>query len=89
MALFFECMPQCAQKLLDTADIVRDAIFRQPRVPEPFGYNAVRTLRTRLSVCFAFGTRSWVSAATQEPEWLNPKGLLNSFRFSEQASRLP
>jgi hypothetical protein len=24
MALFFECMPQCAQKLLDTADIVRD-----------------------------------------------------------------
>ena len=31
MALFFECMPQCAQKLLDTADIVRDAIFRQLR----------------------------------------------------------
>jgi len=30
MALFSECMPQCAQKLLDTADIVRDAIFRQP-----------------------------------------------------------
>jgi hypothetical protein len=22
MALFFECMPQCAQKLFDTADIV-------------------------------------------------------------------
>ena len=29
MALFHECMPQCAQKELDTADIVRDAMFRQ------------------------------------------------------------
>jgi nicotinamidase-related amidase len=29
MALFFECMPKCAQKPLDTADIVRDAIYRQ------------------------------------------------------------
>jgi len=29
MALFYECMPKCARKLLDTADIVRDAIFRQ------------------------------------------------------------
>jgi hypothetical protein len=26
MALFYECMPQCAQKVLDTADIVREAI---------------------------------------------------------------
>jgi len=26
MALFYECMPKCARKLLDTADIVRDAI---------------------------------------------------------------
>ncbi len=24
MALFFECMPMCARKRLDTADIVRD-----------------------------------------------------------------
>jgi len=24
MALFFECMLQCARKVLDTADIVRD-----------------------------------------------------------------
>ena len=29
MALFFECMLSCARKLLDTADIVRDAIFQQ------------------------------------------------------------
>ena len=29
MALFFERMLECARKPLDTADIVRDAIFRQ------------------------------------------------------------
>jgi len=29
MALFPECMESCAQKVVDTADIVRDAIFRQ------------------------------------------------------------
>jgi hypothetical protein len=29
MALFFEPMPECARKPLDTADIVRDAIFHQ------------------------------------------------------------
>ena len=28
MALFSECMPWCARKGLDTADIVRDAIYR-------------------------------------------------------------
>ncbi len=29
MALFHECMLKCDRKLLDTADIVRDAILRQ------------------------------------------------------------
>jgi len=29
MALFHECPPQCAQNELDTADIVREAIFHQ------------------------------------------------------------
>jgi hypothetical protein len=29
MALFPECMESCAQKVVDTADIVRDAILRQ------------------------------------------------------------
>ena len=29
MALLFECTPQCARKLLDTADIVREAMLRQ------------------------------------------------------------
>ena len=29
MALFYECMLGCARKLLDTADIVREAIFQQ------------------------------------------------------------
>ena len=32
MALFSECMPLCAQNVLDTADIVRDGIFRQQTV---------------------------------------------------------
>ncbi len=27
MALFYECMLKCARKLLDTADIVREAIL--------------------------------------------------------------
>ena len=29
MALFSECMLQCARKVLDTADIVREACFRK------------------------------------------------------------
>ncbi len=29
MALFYECMLKCARKLLDMADIVRDAMLRQ------------------------------------------------------------
>lgn len=29
MALFYECMLKCARKLLDTADIVRDAMLHQ------------------------------------------------------------
>jgi hypothetical protein len=38
MALFYECMLQCAQKALDTADIVRDGDFSPietgcPQVP--------------------------------------------------------
>ncbi|PYX41005.1 MAG: hypothetical protein DMG81_04805 [Acidobacteria bacterium] len=32
MALFTECMLSCAQNLIDTADIVREAIFGQKRV---------------------------------------------------------
>ena len=34
MALFSECSLKCARKVLDTADIVREAIFHQlPQVP--------------------------------------------------------
>jgi hypothetical protein len=29
MALFYECKQECAQKLLDSADIVREAILQQ------------------------------------------------------------
>jgi hypothetical protein len=31
MALFFECTRQCARKLIDTADIVREAMLQQLR----------------------------------------------------------
>jgi hypothetical protein len=31
MALFFECMQSCARIVLDTAEIVRDAMLRQLR----------------------------------------------------------
>ena len=37
MALFYECMLKCARKLLDTADIVRDAMLRQQPHSLPFG----------------------------------------------------
>ena len=38
MALFYECSPQCARKGLDTADIVRDAMFRQlSQFPDEWG----------------------------------------------------
>jgi uncharacterized metal-binding protein len=30
MALFSECTLPCARKVLDTADIVREAMLRQP-----------------------------------------------------------
>ena len=29
MALFYECMPSCAQTVLDTADIVREGMLHQ------------------------------------------------------------
>ena len=43
MALFYECMLNCARKLLDTADIVRDAMFQQLR------YTRLCFMMTRLS----------------------------------------
>jgi hypothetical protein len=39
MALFYECMLKCALKLLDTADIVREAIYRQLRQDSSFLLN--------------------------------------------------
>ena len=45
MALFPECMPQYAQKVLDTADIVRDAIFRQQRTRTVEAVQVVIVLR--------------------------------------------
>jgi hypothetical protein len=34
MALFFECMPSCARKVLDTADIVRDGDVSTTIIPK-------------------------------------------------------
>jgi len=45
MALFFECMPQCAQKVFDTADIVRDGMLRQlTRTYRAFAGDASNTI---------------------------------------------
>jgi hypothetical protein len=43
MALFYECMLKCARKLLDTADIVRDAILQQQltRAVHRYGVNCL------------------------------------------------
>jgi hypothetical protein len=48
MALFYECMLKCARKLLDTADIVREAISRQQsqRFAAHFGTLARKVLGT-------------------------------------------
>jgi len=35
MALFYECMLKCARKLLDTADIAREAMFQQESALPP------------------------------------------------------
>src|ERR1700674_1364245 len=52
MALLFECTPQCARKVLDTAYIVREAIYRQfsrltPYFQQP---GPTQTNRSTLSV---------------------------------------
>jgi hypothetical protein len=49
MALFFECMQQCARKVLDTADIVRDAMLQQ--LSTPLGFQMVSKLAIRRD-CF-------------------------------------
>ena len=43
MALFYECMLKCDRKLLDTADIVRDAILR-PRRLSPLSKSFILTI---------------------------------------------
>ena len=43
MALFSECTDRYAQKMLDTADIVREAMFRQLHGPPPQNLQALGT----------------------------------------------
>jgi hypothetical protein len=49
MALFFECMQLCALKVLDTADIVRDAMLRQlSQFDADWGRPAIREVTFRI-----------------------------------------
>jgi len=57
MALFSECMLQCARKVLDTADIVREAwlhkLWEDRRLPEQAtkrrcGFNSAPTVRPQI-----------------------------------------
>jgi hypothetical protein len=50
MALFSECMLKCARKLLDTADIVREAIFRQ-LTRAGASAQPIRELRASQAIC--------------------------------------
>jgi hypothetical protein len=49
MALCYECVLKCARKLLDTADIVREAMLRQlKRGSTPYGpFPTLTTLVTK------------------------------------------
>ena len=49
MALFSECMLQCARKALDTADIVREAMFRQLTITSLRNASAYKKLQC---LCF-------------------------------------
>jgi hypothetical protein len=51
MALFHECMLKCAQKLLDTADIVREALF--------LSWRAEQGLSTFLIGRYSIGSEEW------------------------------
>ena len=93
MALFFECMLQCARKVLDTADIVREAWFRQLYVKSSgFRSDAVvtglDTLRLRIG---ALGTGKEVVQFGPSPSAL-PTGRQTedrAFAVSTTARRCP
>ena len=61
MALFFECMPECARKLLDTADIVRDAIYRQLRVLRKHPTQTKRAARRGCALAYRVGCSNFRS----------------------------
>src|SRR5215467_4849444 len=61
MELFYECTDSCAQKLLDTADIVREAMFRQ--------FDATIALRSPYLTVNA-ATRSFWKAFLHGLAWL-------------------
>src|SRR5215469_12690570 len=75
MALFSECMQQCAKKVLDTAGIVREAIFRQ--LPANV-----------LSLRFADHTRGMAGPQTQLPDSVAVRGACRFCRLSSQTEHL-
>src|ERR1017187_1445022 len=69
MALFFECMPSCARKVLDTADIVRDGDFASTIVDllANVGRSKLLSMRRSLSLMLSFGALA-CSATVQSIE---------------------
>ena len=58
MALFSECTDRYAQKLLDTADIVREAIYHQLMLPNSPALSLARIEADRIrSSSVVFGSR--------------------------------
>src|SRR5450755_4493101 len=59
MALFSECTDRYAQKMLDTADIVREAMFQQlRRAGSSEGVENWSLRRSKLHIYFQTGARS-------------------------------
>ena len=90
MALFFECMPLCAQKVLDTADIVREAIFRQSTLPEQQAKRIDRLKRPwnvdLTAVVTVLVLTCWIAYSNRRPTSLLKFSELRSIALDEQAS---
>ncbi len=57
MGLFRECMPECARKVLDTADIVREAMLQQSG-------RAVRALRPDFDLYAVSRAQRWLKTVS-------------------------
>jgi hypothetical protein len=75
MALFSECSLKCARKVLDTADIVREAILRQQlrsiRFARSFGQNLPGWGAARAAPLSLMPIQNSVSGAYIISHWIN------------------